>query len=103
MSFIGKLADDTIHKTIIRTFPKQKPWVDKSILDALRFRSAANNMGLDSGNMEEYKAASYSMCRVVKEARVTISTEWLWESVAGTHGLQNTIFQIGECERFSSR
>ncbi|KAK3550131.1 hypothetical protein QTP86_021062 [Hemibagrus guttatus] len=48
----------------------EKPWVDKTVRDALRSRSATYNLGLASGNMDEYKAASYSMRRVEKEAKV---------------------------------
>lgn len=51
VGFIGKLADDTVHKTIIRTFSNQKPWVDKSIRDALRSHTAAYEDGLATGNM----------------------------------------------------
>ncbi|KAK3540975.1 hypothetical protein QTP86_007696 [Hemibagrus guttatus] len=69
VGLIGKLVDDKVHKTIIRTFPNQKPLVDKTVHNALRSRSAAYNSGLASGNMDEYKAACYSMCRVVKEAK----------------------------------
>lgn len=36
VGFIWKLMDDAVHKTIIRTFPNQKLWVDKTIHDALR-------------------------------------------------------------------
>ncbi|KAK3557053.1 hypothetical protein QTP70_024467, partial [Hemibagrus guttatus] len=69
VGFIGKLVDDTVHKTIIRKFPNQKPWVDKTVHDALRSHSAAYNSGLASGNMDEYKAASYSVRRVFKEVK----------------------------------
>ncbi|RXN08511.1 leucine-rich repeat-containing 24-like protein [Labeo rohita] len=44
VGFIGKLADDTAQKMTIRTFPNQKPWVDKTIRDALRSRTAAYNL-----------------------------------------------------------
>ncbi|KAK3508133.1 hypothetical protein QTP70_015272 [Hemibagrus guttatus] len=44
-----------MQKTIIRTFPNQKPWVDKTIRDALRSRAAAYNGELASGNMDSYK------------------------------------------------
>ncbi|KAK3519756.1 hypothetical protein QTP70_003911 [Hemibagrus guttatus] len=50
LGFIGKLADDTVQKTIIRTFPNQKPWVDKTIHDALRSCAAAYNAGLVQGS-----------------------------------------------------
>ncbi|XP_041841970.1 uncharacterized protein LOC121640325 [Melanotaenia boesemani] len=69
MGFIGKLVEDTTPKRIIRAFPNQKPWVDKSIRDVLRSRTAAYNSGLATGNMEEYKAASYNVRRAVKEAK----------------------------------
>ncbi|KAI5607308.1 hypothetical protein C0J50_7060 [Silurus asotus] len=69
VGFIGKLTDDTLQKNTIRTFPNQKPWVDKTIRDALRSRSAAYNTGLATGDMDEYKAASYSVRRAVKDAK----------------------------------
>uniref|UniRef100_A0A3P9JDD6 Reverse transcriptase domain-containing protein n=1 Tax=Oryzias latipes TaxID=8090 RepID=A0A3P9JDD6_ORYLA len=69
VGFVGKLADDTVQKTKIRTFPNQKPWVDKTIRDALRSRTAAYNAGLASGDMELYKAASYNVRKAVKEAK----------------------------------
>ncbi|KAI5616827.1 gastrula zinc finger protein XlCGF28.1-like [Silurus asotus] len=69
VGFIGKLTDDMVQKTTIRTFPNQKPWVDKTIRDALRSRSAAYNTGLATGDMDEYKAASYSVRRAVKDAK----------------------------------
>ncbi|KAF7691612.1 hypothetical protein HF521_010579 [Silurus meridionalis] len=55
-------------------FHNQKPWVDKTISDALRSRSAAYNTGLDTGDMDEYKAASYRVRRAVKEAFCQRST-----------------------------
>ncbi|KAI5619032.1 hypothetical protein C0J50_21063, partial [Silurus asotus] len=69
VGFIGKLMDDMVQKNTIRKFPSQKPWVDKTIRDALRSRSAAYNMGLATGDMDEYKAASYSVHRAVKDAK----------------------------------
>lgn len=69
VGFIGKLADDTAERTIIRMFPNQKPWVDKNIRDALRSRTAAYNEGLVSGNMDLYKAASYNVRSVVRKAK----------------------------------
>ncbi|KAI5106658.1 gastrula zinc finger protein XlCGF28.1-like [Silurus meridionalis] len=69
VGFIRKLADDTVQKNTIRTFPNQNPWVDKTIRDALRSRSAAYNMRLATGDMNEYKASSYSVCRAVKDAK----------------------------------
>ncbi|KAL6455335.1 hypothetical protein MHYP_G00362290 [Metynnis hypsauchen] len=63
VSFVGKLVDDSIPKVIVRSFPNQKPWVDKTIRDALSARTAAYNEGLTSENMEPYKSASYGVRR----------------------------------------
>ncbi|KAK3526235.1 hypothetical protein QTP70_018513, partial [Hemibagrus guttatus] len=69
VGLIGKLADDTMQKTTIRTFPNQKPWVDKTIRIALRSRAAAYNAGLASGDMDSYKASSYKVRKAVKEVK----------------------------------
>ncbi|KAL6474343.1 hypothetical protein MHYP_G00179040 [Metynnis hypsauchen] len=69
VSFVGKLVDDSIPKVIVRTFPNQKPWVDKTIRDALSARTAAYNEGLTSGNMEPYKSASYGVRRAPKSSQ----------------------------------
>ncbi|XP_060799566.1 E3 ubiquitin/ISG15 ligase TRIM25-like [Neoarius graeffei] len=69
VGFIGKLAEDCAPKSIVRTFPNQKPWVDNTIRDTLRSRTAAYNTGLLTGNMEEFKAASYNVRKAVKEAK----------------------------------
>lgn len=59
--FIRKLADDAVHKTIITMFSIQKLWVDKTICDALRSHTAAYNIGLNTENMDKYKAASHNV------------------------------------------
>ncbi|KAK1804253.1 hypothetical protein P4O66_020290 [Electrophorus voltai] len=66
VGFIGKLVDNTIP---IKTFPNQKPWVDKTIREALNSRTAAYNAGIISGNMDEYKSAAYGVRRAVREAK----------------------------------
>ncbi|KAK3545527.1 hypothetical protein QTP70_008036 [Hemibagrus guttatus] len=66
VGFISKLADDTVQKMIIRTFPNHKPWVDKTIRDALRSCATAYNVGLASGDMDSYKAASYNVQKALK-------------------------------------
>jgi len=43
--------------------------VDGSIHTALNARTAAYNSSLVSGNMDEYKAASYTLRRMVKDAK----------------------------------
>ncbi|XP_041962711.1 uncharacterized protein LOC121720538 [Alosa sapidissima] len=69
VGFIGKLVDDTVPKAIMKTYPNQKPWVNHSIREALNEQTAAYRSGLLSGNMEEYKAATYNLRRMVKEAK----------------------------------
>ncbi len=54
----------------IRTFSNQKPWVDRSIRDAVNHRTAAYNAGLLSGNMSEYKTSCYALCRAVRAAKL---------------------------------
>ncbi|KAK1784466.1 hypothetical protein P4O66_000871 [Electrophorus voltai] len=58
-----------IPRTNIKRFPNQKPWVDKTICEALNSRTAAYSVGIISGNMDEYKSAPYGVCRVVREAK----------------------------------
>lgn len=43
--------------------------MDRSIRDALRSRTAAYSNGLVTGNMDEYKAASYGVHKAVREAK----------------------------------
>ncbi|RXN19906.1 hypothetical protein ROHU_025425 [Labeo rohita] len=69
VGFIGKLTDDTIQKMTIRTFPNQKPWVDKTIRDALRSRTTAYNAGLATGDMNSDKTASYNVRKAVNDSR----------------------------------
>ncbi|KAK1785735.1 hypothetical protein P4O66_019071 [Electrophorus voltai] len=69
VGFIGKLVDDTIPRITIKKFSNQKPWVDRTIREALNSRTAAYNAGIISGNMDEYKSAAYGVRRAVREAK----------------------------------
>ncbi|KAK1784066.1 hypothetical protein P4O66_021738, partial [Electrophorus voltai] len=51
-------------------FPNPKPWVDRTIREALNSRTAAYNAGIISGNMDEYKSAAYGVRRAVREAKL---------------------------------
>ncbi|KAK1800215.1 hypothetical protein P4O66_000260 [Electrophorus voltai] len=53
----------------IKKFSNQKPWVDRTIREALNSRTAAYNAGIISGNMDEYKSAAYGVRRAVREAK----------------------------------
>ncbi|XP_058236261.1 hemicentin-1-like [Hemibagrus wyckioides] len=98
VGFIEKLTGDAVHKTIIRTFPNQKPWLDKSIRDALRSRSTVYNTGLASRNIEEYKAASYSVRRVAAAHIVhgIISANSAIGSTHVEHAREDNVFIISE-------
>ncbi|KAK1784264.1 hypothetical protein P4O66_003712, partial [Electrophorus voltai] len=70
VGFIGKLVDDTISKATIKMFPNQTPWVDKTICEDLNSRTAAYNMGIISGNMDEYKSGAYGVRRCFKRSTI---------------------------------
>ncbi len=55
VSFVNTLTEQATETVTIRTFSNQKPWVDRSIRDAVNHRTAAYNAGLLSGNMSKYK------------------------------------------------
>ncbi len=57
VSFVNTLTEQATETITVRTFPNQKPWVDRTIRDAVNKRTAAYNEALLSGNMCEYKAA----------------------------------------------
>ncbi|KAK1793638.1 hypothetical protein P4O66_012012 [Electrophorus voltai] len=69
VGFIGKLVDDTIPRATIKKFPNQKPWVDRTIREALNSCTAAYNAEIISGNMDEYKSVAYGVRRAVREAK----------------------------------
>ncbi len=61
VSFINTLTDQATETVTIRTFSNQKPWVDRSIRDAVNHRTAAYNAGLLSGNMITKPRATLSV------------------------------------------
>ncbi len=63
------LTEQATETVTIRTFSNKKPWVDRTIRDAVNHRTAAYNAGLSSGNMSEYKASCYSLRRAVRAAK----------------------------------
>ncbi len=70
LSFVNMLTEQATETVTIRTFSNQKPWVDRSIRDAVNHRTAAYNAGLLSGNMSEYKASCYALRRAVRAAKL---------------------------------
>ncbi len=69
LSFVNMLTEQATETVTIRTFSNQKPWVDRSIRDAVNHRTAAYNAGLLSGNMSEYKASCYALRRAIRAAK----------------------------------
>ncbi len=55
MSFVNTLTEQATETITVRTFPNQKPWVDRTIRDAVNKRTAAYNEALLSGNMSVTK------------------------------------------------
>ncbi len=53
LSFVNTLTEQATETVTIRTFSNQKPWVDRTIRDAVNHRTAAYNAGILSGNMSE--------------------------------------------------
>ncbi len=92
VSFVNTLTEQATETITVRTFPNQKPWVDRSIRDAVNKRTAAYNEALLSGTMSVYKASCYgsqtsSKCRqtsLQRENWVSFSAQWLSTHVAGT-------------------
>ncbi len=68
LSFVNTLNEQATET--IRTFSNQKPWVDRTIHDAVNHRTAAYNAGILSGNMSEYKASCYALRRAVRAAKL---------------------------------
>ncbi len=69
LSFVNTLNEQATETVTIKTFSNQKPWVDRTIRDAVNHRTAAYNAGLSSGNMSEYKTSCYALRRAVRAAK----------------------------------
>ncbi len=70
LSFANTLTEQATETVTIRQFSNQKPWVDRTICDAVNHRTAAYNGGILSGNMSEYKASCYALRRAVRAAKL---------------------------------
>ncbi len=69
----NKLTEQATETITIKTFSNQKPWVDRTIRDAVNHRTAAYNAGILSGNMSEYKSSCYALRRAVRAAKCRYS------------------------------
>ncbi len=70
LSFVNTLTEQATEIITIRTFPNQKPWVDRTIRDAVNKRTAAYNEALLSGKTSEYKASCYALRHAVRAAKL---------------------------------
>ncbi len=70
VSFINTLTEQATETVTIRTFSNQKPWMDRTIRDAVNHRTAAYNACILSGNMSECKALCYALRRAVRAAKL---------------------------------
>ncbi len=75
LSFVNTLTEQATETVTITTFSNQKPWVNRTISDAVNHRTAAYNAvilsgTILSGNMNEYKASCYALRRAVRAAKL---------------------------------
>ena len=68
-SFVATLTDNVIPSAMVKSFPNQKPWVNRSIRAALKECTTTYNTGLLLGDMTEYKAACYKLRRDIAYAK----------------------------------
>ncbi len=69
LNFVNTLTEQATETVKIRTFSNQKPWMDRTIRDAVNHRTATYNAGNLSGNMSEYKTSCYSLRRAVRATK----------------------------------
>ncbi len=70
LSFVNTRTEQATETVTIRTFSSQKPWVDRTIRDAVNHRTAAYNAGLLSGKMSVYKVSCYALRLAVRAAKL---------------------------------
>ncbi len=70
LRFVNMLTEKATETVTIRTFSNQKPWVDRTIRDAVNHRTAAYNAGMLLGNISKYKATCYALQRAVRAAKL---------------------------------
>ena len=68
-SFVATLIDNVVPTAMVKSFPNQKLWVDRSICSALKERTTTYNAGLLSGDMMEHKAACYQLRWDIADAK----------------------------------
>ena len=69
VNIISTTTDMHVPKVTVKVFENQKPWINNNTRNALKQRTAAYKLGLETGNMDDYKAAAYNVRKVVKDAK----------------------------------
>ena len=69
VNIISTTTDMHVPKVTVKVFENQKPWINNNTRNALKQRTAAYKLGLETGNMDDYKAALYNVRKVVKDAK----------------------------------
>lgn len=64
MCYIAKLTDNVTPMVTVKNYPNQKPWVEKSIREALKACAAAFKTGRNTGEMTPYEAESYKLVQL---------------------------------------
>ena len=54
---------------VTKIYKNQKPWINKNTQNALKQRTVAYKSGLETDNMDDYKAAAYNVRKIVKDAK----------------------------------
>ncbi len=114
VSFVNTLTEQATETITVRTFPNQKPWVDRSIRDAVNKRTAAYNEGIWAWEYERVQSIvlcsqTSSKCRqtsLQRENWVSFSAQWLSTHVAGIKDhlcLWEQILRGGECRSVAGR
>lgn len=63
------LKKEIIPTVRVKTFPNQKPWMDRSILAAVNGSSTTYNVGLTTSYMSTYKKTSYCIRCMVNDVK----------------------------------
>ncbi len=91
VSFVNTLTEQATETITVRTFPNQKPWVDRTIRDAVNKRTAAYNEAIvwENGRVQSIVLCSPSCSKscqtsIQGENWVSFSAQWLSTHVAGT-------------------
>jgi hypothetical protein len=67
--FTSNCISYVVPRATIKTFPKQKRWIDGSIRAKLKARITAFIQSKATGNMTEHKECSYSLRKTIKQAQ----------------------------------